>query len=92
MKRLIHNKLFLSSFVADLISNFGDTLYYLALMNYVLLLPDTKFALAMITASETLPILAGLFIGIWADKTKTNWIPFLQLWWFVSVSMPLLAS
>ncbi|HFR3427095.1 TPA: MFS transporter, partial [Streptococcus suis] len=56
----------------DLISNFGDTLYYLALMNYVLLLPDTKFALAMITASETLPILAGLFIGIWADKTKNK--------------------
>ncbi|MGQ7630643.1 MFS transporter [Streptococcus suis] len=72
MKRLIHNKLFLSSFVADLISNFGDTLYYLALMNYVLLLPDTKFALAMITASETLPILAGLFIGILADKTKNK--------------------
>ncbi len=41
-------------------------------MNYVLLLPDTKFALAMITASETLPILAGLFIGIWADKTKNK--------------------
>ncbi|MGQ7499802.1 MFS transporter [Streptococcus suis] len=72
MKKLINNKLFLSSFVADLISNFGDTLYYLALMNYVLLLPDTKFALAMITASETLPILAGLFIGIWADKTKNK--------------------
>ncbi|CYV94099.1 MFS transporter [Streptococcus suis] len=72
MKKLIHNKLFLSSFVADLISNFGDTLYYLALMNYVLLLQDTKFALAMITASETLPILAGLFIGIWADKTKNK--------------------
>ncbi|NQP18296.1 MFS transporter [Streptococcus suis] len=72
MKKLIYNKLFLSSFVADLISNFGDTLYYLALMNYVLFLPDTKFALAMITASETLPILAGLFIGIWADKTKNK--------------------
>ncbi|HFI0614008.1 TPA: MFS transporter, partial [Streptococcus suis] len=72
MKKLVINKLFLSSFVADLISNFGDTLYYLALMNYVLLLPDTKFALGMITASETLPILAGLFIGIWADKTKNK--------------------
>ncbi|HFI0671440.1 TPA: MFS transporter [Streptococcus suis] len=72
MKKLINNTLFLSSFVADLISNFGDTLYYLALMNYVLFLPDTKFALAMITASETLPILAGLFIGIWADKTKNK--------------------
>ncbi|HFU3707871.1 TPA: MFS transporter [Streptococcus suis] len=72
MKKLINNKLFLSSFVADLISNFGDTLYYLALMNYVLFLPDTKFALAMITASETLPILSGLFMGIWADRTKNK--------------------
>ncbi|HFI0135603.1 TPA: MFS transporter [Streptococcus suis] len=72
MKKLIHNKLFLSSFVADLISNFGDTLYYLALMNYVLFLPDTKFALAMITVSETLPILSGLFMGIWADRTKNK--------------------
>ncbi|WP_099831644.1 MFS transporter [Streptococcus suis] len=72
MKKILNNKLFLSSYLADVISNFGDTLYYLALMNYVLLLPDTKFALAMITASETLPILAGLFIGIWADKTKNK--------------------
>lgn len=72
MKKLLTNRLFLSSFVADLISNFGDTLYYLALMNYVLLLSETKFALAMIAASETLPILAGLFIGIWADKTKNK--------------------
>ncbi|HEL1639714.1 TPA: MFS transporter [Streptococcus suis] len=72
MKKIICNKIFLFSYLADVISNFGDTLYYLALMNYVLFLPDTKFALAMITASETLPILAGLFIGIWADKTKNK--------------------
>nr|WP_216661441.1 MFS transporter [Streptococcus suis] len=58
------------SYLADVISNFGDTLYYLTLMNYVLFLPDTKFALAMITVSETLPILSGLFMGIWADRTK----------------------
>ncbi|HEM3461453.1 TPA: MFS transporter [Streptococcus suis] len=72
MKKVICNKLFLFSYLADLISNFGDTLYYLALMNYVLFLPDTKFALAMITASETLPILSGLFMGIWADRTKNK--------------------
>ncbi|HFR3185005.1 TPA: MFS transporter [Streptococcus suis] len=70
MKKIICNKIFLFSYLADVISNFGDTLYYLALMNYVLFLPDTKFALAMITVSETLPILSGLFMGIWADRTK----------------------
>lgn len=72
LKKILNNKLFLSSYLADVISNFGDTLYYLALMNYVLFLPDTKFALAMITASETLPILSGLFMGIWADRTKNK--------------------
>ncbi len=64
MKKVICNKLFLFSYLADVISNFGDTLYYLALMNYVLFLPDTKFALAIITVSETLPILSGLFSTI----------------------------
>ncbi|MEG3308156.1 MFS transporter [Streptococcus suis] len=72
MKKIICNKIFLFSYLADVISNFGDTLYYLALMNYVLFLPDTKFALAMITVSETLPILSGLFMGIWADRTKNK--------------------
>ncbi|WP_462097980.1 MFS transporter [Streptococcus suis] len=72
MKKVICNKLFLFSYLADVISNFGDTLYYLALMNYVLFLPDTKFALAIITVSETLPILSGLFMGIWADRTKNK--------------------
>ncbi|HEM2740439.1 MFS transporter [Streptococcus suis] len=72
MKKILNNRLFLSSYLADVISNFGDTLYYLALMNYVLFLPDTKFALAMITVSETLPILSGLFMGIWADRTKNK--------------------
>ncbi|HEL2194735.1 TPA: MFS transporter [Streptococcus suis] len=72
MKKIICNKIFLFSCLADVISNFGDTLYYLALMNYILFLPDTKFALAMITVSEILPILSGLFMGIWADRTKNK--------------------
>ncbi|MBF0778070.1 MFS transporter [Streptococcus cuniculi] len=72
MKKMLKNRLFMLSFVADMVSNFGDVLYYLAMMNYVLLLPDTKLALSMITLSETLPILAGLFIGMWADKTKNK--------------------
>ncbi|MER0122219.1 MFS transporter [Streptococcus sp. ZJ93] len=72
MKKMLSNRLFMFSFVADMVSNFGDVLYYLALMNYVLVLPDTKLAVSMITLSETLPILSGLFIGMWADKTKNK--------------------
>lgn len=70
MKSLLSNKLYLSILGLDLLSNLGDTLYYLALMNYVLLLPDTKYALALVSFSETFPILSGIFWGYLADKTS----------------------
>lgn len=44
MKNLLKNKLFLTLFASDLLSNFGDVLYYLALMSYVLQLPDARLA------------------------------------------------
>lgn len=72
MKKILTNKLFMFGYVSDMLSNFGDVLYYLALMNYVLLLPKPQFALAMITLSETLPILTGFAIGIYADKTANK--------------------
>ncbi|MGV3240256.1 MFS transporter [Streptococcus hyovaginalis] len=62
-------KLFYSLFINDLISDFGDTLYYLALMNYVLLLPDSNLALSIITISEVIPILFKIIMGHIADKT-----------------------
>ncbi|WP_303975453.1 MFS transporter [Streptococcus merionis] len=70
MKRLLSNKLYMTLFAMDLLSNFGDVLYYLALMNYVLLLPEAKFAIAMVSLSETIPILAGFVTGHFADQTK----------------------
>ncbi|MGT2828895.1 MFS transporter [Streptococcus hillyeri] len=72
MKKALKNKLFLATFVSDMISNFGDSLYYLALMNYVLLLPNAKFAISLVTLSESLPILTRFVMGIWADKTKNK--------------------
>ncbi|MGT2715532.1 MFS transporter [Streptococcus respiraculi] len=72
MKKMLKNRLFMLSFVADMVSNFGDVLYYLALMNYILVFPDTKLAVSIITLSETLPIVVGLFIGMWADQTKNK--------------------
>lgn len=74
MKKIMQNRLFILSFVADMVSNFGDVLYYLALMNYVLILPDTKLALSMITLSETLPILVGLLSGCGRIRLGINWI------------------
>lgn len=72
MKKLMRNKLFLSMYVADMMSNFGDVVYYLTLMKYVLLLPDTKLALSLVTVSETIPIFTLLFAGVWADWTKNK--------------------
>ena len=72
MKNIVRNRLFMSIYFADMLSNFGDVLYYLALMNYVLLLPNTKLALSLVTLSETIPIFTLLFAGIWADWTKNK--------------------
>lgn len=48
MKKIITNRLFMATFVSDMLSNFGDVLYYLALMNMVLLVPETKLAIALV--------------------------------------------
>ncbi|MGT2911153.1 MFS transporter [Streptococcus cameli] len=72
MKRILGNKLFMASFVSDMLSNFGDVLYYFALMNYVLLLPDAKLAISLVILSETLPYLTMIFMGMWGDKTKNK--------------------
>ncbi|WP_082326141.1 MULTISPECIES: MFS transporter [unclassified Streptococcus] len=55
-----------------MLSNFGDVVYYLALMNYILQLADTKIALSMVTISETIPIFTLIFAGVWADWTKNK--------------------
>ena len=70
MKRILQNKLFMGTFISDMLSNFGDVLYYLALMNYVLLLPKAKFAISLVTLSESLPFLTMIFMGMCGDRTK----------------------
>lgn len=76
MKKLLKNKIFMVSFASDMLSNFGDVMYYLALMAYVLQLPDSKLAIALVSISETLPILTGFVMGCFADRTvdKVNTI------------------
>ena len=69
MRKLLKNRLFMIGFASDMLSNFGDVMYYLALMAYVLQLPDPKLAIALVSVSETLPILTGFVMGYWADRT-----------------------
>lgn len=70
MKTILKNKLFLVILFTDLFSNFGDILYYLALMSYILKLNNPESALSLITLSETLPIFTGIVFGFFSDKTN----------------------
>ena len=82
MRKILKNQLYLKVLLSDLISNFGDTLYFIALMTYVTELKDSNLAVSIINLSETIPILFTVFFGIIADRTmnkvetiiKTLWI------------------
>ena len=52
MKELFKNHLYISIMVADIISNFGDVLYYLALMNYVVSIRNSSIAISLISLSD----------------------------------------
>ncbi|WP_236683013.1 MULTISPECIES: hypothetical protein [unclassified Streptococcus] len=69
MKKVLTNKIYMTLFASDMLSNFGDVLYYLALMTYILQLPNAKLAIAIVSVSETLPILTGFVMGYFADQT-----------------------
>lgn len=72
MKKLLSNRLYMSLMGADLLSNFGDMVYYLALMNYVLQLPDTKLALSVVNFSEIFPVFLSLLTGYLSDRTRNK--------------------
>ena len=70
MKETLKNRLYVKILVADLISNFGDILYYLALLNYVLQIEQSNFAIAIINISEIIPILFSFLLGYFADQNQ----------------------
>ena len=82
MRKILKNKLYLKVLISDLISNFGDTLYFIALMTYVTEIKDSNLAISIVNISETIPILFTIFFGIIADRTlnkvemiiKTLWL------------------
>ena len=70
MKETLKNRLYIKILAADLISNFGDILYYLALLNYVLQIEHSNFAIAIINTSEIIPILFSFMLGYFADQNQ----------------------
>lgn len=69
MEKIVSNRLYLLTLLSDMISNFGDSLYYLALMTYVLELKQSQWAISIINISETLPVLLTIVFGYLADWT-----------------------
>lgn len=68
MKEMLKNKIYMRTLVADMISNFGDVLYYLAMLNYVLQIEQSNVAISIINISEIVPILCSFVIGYFADR------------------------
>lgn len=62
--------LYAATFLSNLLSDFGDTLYSLALLNYVLLVPEKETAIALAGISESLPVVFSIILGYWADRTE----------------------
>ena len=73
MKEALKTPLYVKILLADIISNFGDILYYLALLNYVLQLDRSNLAVSIINLSEILPILSSFILGYLADRTRRRY-------------------
>lgn len=69
MKDLLKNRLYITSLISDIISNIGDIMFYLALVNYVVFLENPEYGVAILTVSETLPGIFAIFLGYFADKS-----------------------
>lgn len=61
-----------------MISNFGDILYYLALLNYVFQIDQSNLAISIINISEILPVFFAFLIGYYADKNKKRILTIIQ--------------
>ncbi|WP_161980887.1 MFS transporter [Streptococcus sp. S784/96/1] len=81
MKVVLKNKLFMLTLFADLLSNFGDVVYYLAFMTYVLELKESATALSLIAFLGTIPTITSVLSGHLADNIhdKIRWIKITQL-------------
>ncbi len=62
------NKLFTQLASINLVSKIGDKLFYTAMLTTATSLPDGSIAVMVVSASETLPILISLFLGVVADR------------------------
>lgn len=73
MKELVKNKKYMLFFTGNILSVFGDSIYYLALMSIVMATDNPQLALTCIVISETLPNLLNPLLSSYSDLTKNKW-------------------
>lgn len=67
MKVFLQNRDFRQLTINQWISTVGDTIFYLAFLNYVADASFAPLAILLITISETLPQVLQIFLGVLAD-------------------------
>ncbi|MGT2547845.1 hypothetical protein ACQCTK_03905 [Streptococcus milleri] len=72
MNIFLSNRNFRQLSINEWISTFGDTVFYLAFINYVSSYAFAPIAILMITTSETLPQIMQIFTGVVADFQKNR--------------------
>lgn len=72
MHIFLKNRAFRQLTVNEWISSFGDTIFYLAFINYVSSYAFAPLAIFLISLSETIPQVLQLFTGIIADFQKNR--------------------
>lgn len=68
----LSNRNFRQLSINEWISTFGDTVFYLAFINYVSSYAFAPLAILMITTSETLPQIIQIFTGVVTDFQKNR--------------------
>lgn len=97
MKVFLKNKDFRQLTINQWISTVGDTIFYLAFLNYISDAPFAPVAILFITISETLPQVLQIFIGSLADFQnrrilKCIIISFLKILLYTLVTIAVSAS
>jgi len=71
--KILKNRNFSILFSGQLVSTFGNSLFFIALPWYVYTLTQSKAALALTGLVQTLPAVAGLFTGVFVDRWSKRW-------------------
>ncbi|MGL4521286.1 MAG: MFS transporter [Bacilli bacterium] len=71
MKLIVSNPLFRQLLLLNIISKFGDAVYYIALISFASSYTNPSLAIMIVTLSESLPIFLSPFVSTYADRSAS---------------------